>query len=45
MNDKWYSLTRPAVVQFNPPRDKDLIGHQEYRKQARDEDLHPSIVD
>jgi purine-binding chemotaxis protein CheW len=22
MNDKWYSLTRPAVVQFNPPRDR-----------------------
>lgn len=21
MNNKWYSLTRPAVVQFNPPRD------------------------
>ena len=23
MNNKWYSLTRPAVVQFNPPRDND----------------------
>jgi hypothetical protein len=22
MNNKWYSLTRPAVVQFNPPRDR-----------------------
>gem|GEM_PF-6737819 len=21
MDNKWYSLTRPAVVQFNPPRD------------------------
>jgi len=21
MNNKWYTLTRPAVVQFNPPRD------------------------
>ena len=21
MNKKWYSLTRPAVVHFNPPRD------------------------
>ena len=23
MNNKWYSLTRPTVVQFNPPRDTD----------------------
>jgi len=21
MHNKWYSLTRPAVVHFNPPRD------------------------
>ena len=26
MHNKWYSLTRPAVVHFNPPRDRVLIG-------------------
>jgi len=25
MHNKWYSLTRPAVVHFNPPRDTDRI--------------------
>jgi len=24
MHNKWYSLTRPAVVHFNPPRDSHI---------------------
>jgi len=25
MHNKWYSLTRPAVVHFNPPRDSGAV--------------------
>jgi len=35
MHNKWYSLTRPAVLHFNPPRDTPNMAKQHIRADSR----------